>query len=523
MALVDENEKAQRGFPALRAQMRHQKPPAPAPAASPAVEPPRVAADPTQALIQSGATQFNARQVSAQRGTQASRDARQIGSPTDRPVGTRTLSTSDINPRTGLPLAGLGYKPGNSLQVITTERQPGPILIDPANPNFASLPKPPARNQPTVPGTPPPTPGAPQGTAAPRTLAAAPPDIGALPVSTAPSIADLRANPAPNTFVGRNGVRTIDASGNVQEKLNAGTLNTVPSTAFTAPGLGTLGVPGGDRPGASQRLAGYQSDVAGAQARNAATNARASEFNPSAIGDYRSKEGRAFAPILSAMQDIDSAAFRASMQANNPGARGRRGQEMLSSLLQTKAGLAQVPFAAASEQGKTRAQTAGALQVSQQQGQNALATEGARSQAQMNLAQFGAAAQPPTLFQSEQGYFQMDGGAAVPLLDASGKQIRPAVAAGGQLTPDALLKAYTEQAAAIQGGIGNAEEKQAATIELQKNPMFGPIFSAPQQGAVTPQQSAPGTLQQFIQSARAQGSKMGDAELTAYYNQEYGS
>lgn len=523
MAKTDEQDVNRRGFPALRAQLRPPVSSAPQIAVEqPTQAAPAKSADPTAGLIQTGARQLNQALV----GKQAVADARTAASPIDRPTGARTLSVADINPRTGLPIAGLGYQPGNSLQLVTTERQPGPILIDPANPNFASLPRPPALN-PAAPrnrgaAT---APAPASATTRPQVQQPSAADIANLPVATAapaPSLAELRANPAPNTFVGRNGVRTIDASGNVQQPLVAGTLNTVPSTAFTAPGIGAMGIPGGDRMGASNALSARQQEVTSAQARNAATNARANEFNASAIGDYRSKEGRAFAPIQSAMQDLDSAAFRASMQANNPGARGRRGQEMLSSLLQTKAGLAQAPFAAAAENGKATSQTAGAVQLSQQQGQNALAAANQQSQAQMQLEQFKQSVQPPTLFQSDQGYFQMDGGMAAPLIGPDGKQVKPAVqGVTTQLTPDALLRAYTEQAAAIQGGLSTPEEKSAATIQLQQNPMFAPLFGAPQQGAQKTQK--PGTVQQFIERARASGSKLDDAALTAYYNQEYGT
>ena len=69
-----------------------------------------------------------------------------------------------------------------------------------------------------------------------------------------------------------------------------------------------------------------------------------------------------------------------------------------------------------------------------------------------------------------QGVIREDG-SFTPITDANGAAVQLAPK-DRTLSPDALLKSYTEQVNAINSGIGTAEEKRAARAELDANPMF---------------------------------------------------
>lgn len=114
-----------------------------------------------------------------------------------------------------------------------------------------------------------------------------------------------------------------------------------------------------------------------------------------------------------------------------------------------------------------------------------------------------------------QGIVRSDG-SYTPITDASGAPVR--VNQRGQaLSPDALLKSYTDQANAISNGMGTAEEKRAARAELDANPMFAPILGSRKVNNMTPSRD------QFLEQARKANPGVGDAELIAYYEKTYGS
>lgn len=72
-----------------------------------------------------------------------------------------------------------------------------------------------------------------------------------------------------------------------------------------------------------------------------------------------------------------------------------------------------------------------------------------------------------------QGIVRSDG-SYTPITDASGAPVQ--INQRGQgLSPDALLKSYTDQVNTINNGMGTAEEKRAARAELDGNPMFASI------------------------------------------------
>lgn len=114
-----------------------------------------------------------------------------------------------------------------------------------------------------------------------------------------------------------------------------------------------------------------------------------------------------------------------------------------------------------------------------------------------------------------QGIVRADG-SYTPITDASGAPVQ--INQRGQaLSPDALLKSYTDQANAISNGMGTAEEKRAARAELDANPMFAPILGSRKVNNVTPSRD------QFLEQARKANPGVGDAELIAYYDKTYGS
>lgn len=108
------------------------------------------------------------------------------------------------------------------------------------------------------------------------------------------------------------------------------------------------------------------------------------------------------------------------------------------------------------------------------------------------------------------------GGTAAPVVDEAGKPIRtPAAAQPGQLTPQDLLKAYTQEREAIASSLGSPEEKAAALQALDANPLFRPLVGGGQGEAPD--------LDTFLNAARAANPGVSDDELTAYYTQTYGA
>lgn len=118
----------------------------------------------------------------------------------------------------------------------------------------------------------------------------------------------------------------------------------------------------------------------------------------------------------------------------------------------------------------------------------------------------------------------VEGATASTVTGADGKPF--AATARDGITAKDRFDAYQKRAEAIQTGVMTPEQKQAQLLLLQQSPEFASLFAAPGQspGQGTPSQPAapPQNAQQFITAARAQGSKMSDAELTAYFNNKYG-
>jgi len=126
----------------------------------------------------------------------------------------------------------------------------------------------------------------------------------------------------------------------------------------------------------------------------------------------------------------------------------------------------------------------------------------------------------PTLQADAQGnLLSIAGTAAAPVTGADGSQVRLArPQEPGQITPAALLESYSQQARAIAEGLGTPEEKAQQHAALRTDPIYASIFGQ-QQGAAP---GAPPSAGAFVKAMRERGSKMSDAQLTAYYNQNYG-
>lgn len=114
----------------------------------------------------------------------------------------------------------------------------------------------------------------------------------------------------------------------------------------------------------------------------------------------------------------------------------------------------------------------------------------------------------------------VQGATATPVTTADGTPF--AGQPGGDITAADRFKAYQERAAAIESALMTPEQKQAQRLALQQDPMFASLFAAGQQQPTAAATKPPASAAEFIQVMRAQGSKMSDAELTSYYNANYG-
>lgn len=119
----------------------------------------------------------------------------------------------------------------------------------------------------------------------------------------------------------------------------------------------------------------------------------------------------------------------------------------------------------------------------------------------------------------------VQGATATPVTDASGNAFTQGA---GDISAADRFKAYNERATAIQQAVTmTPEQKQQSLSALQSDPLFSPLFQqgaaagAAPQGQAAGAPKAPANAGEFIQAMRARGSKMSDAELTAYFNSNY--
>jgi hypothetical protein len=112
----------------------------------------------------------------------------------------------------------------------------------------------------------------------------------------------------------------------------------------------------------------------------------------------------------------------------------------------------------------------------------------------------------------------VEGAQATAVTGADGQPFN--AAANDGITAKDRFDAYQLRAKAIEAAPMTPEQKNAQMQALQQSPEFASLFAQP--GATGNQPaSAPKNAQDFIAAARAKGSKLSDAELTAYYTSKY--
>lgn len=114
----------------------------------------------------------------------------------------------------------------------------------------------------------------------------------------------------------------------------------------------------------------------------------------------------------------------------------------------------------------------------------------------------------------------VEGASARPVTGPDGKPFAGAARDG--ITAKDRFTAYQERAQAIEASIMTPEQKSAQLAALQQAPEFASLFAAPGGTPAQGQTTAPTNAADFVKAAKAAGSKLSDAELTAYYNQKYG-
>jgi hypothetical protein len=326
---------------------------------------------------------------------------------------------------------------------------------------------------------------------------------------------------APGTFTGANGVvRTIRADGSLtgQGSNQRGTAAGGSLQVMSGAPVGANGAPlvrSAPPPAAPATTGTADPQVAAAQARNLATNARASQVTARTFG----------APDVAELQRR----LQHNLRGKNT-ASARRGLIEANNLalgaIAGGAATAQQAAEGAIAHGN-QAQSAQALDA--QRGSNALAERNLTIEgnlaAQQQQADLQAGAPQP--FVDAQGNaFVRQGTALSPVTGPDGKQARAPMQAEGQITPAIAFKAMNDELAALNdplSGQMTAEERTAREQSIQAR--YAPFMGeqgTPQGGAAAPKPAAP-SIDQFLARAKAQGSKMTDAQLRAAYAEQFGS
>lgn len=178
-------------------------------------------------------------------------------------------------------------------------------------------------------------------------------------------------------------------------------------------------------------------------------------------------------------------------------------------------------------------QQAGALGA--QQGQQQMGLEQMRQQGEtgrndasiagnIDIAKIGKTASAAYQRGTDGTVNLVDGTSAKPVTGPNGDPFT--MPGAGEVTAADRFKAFNERSQAIDAMMVTPEAKQQAREALKSDPNFASLFQQPGAApAATPAQGGakPANAAAFIQGMRAKGSKMSDAELTAYFNQTYGA
>lgn len=242
---------------------------------------------------------------------------------------------------------------------------------------------------------------------------------------------------------------------------------------------------------------------------------------------YASRESReAQAKLLS---DLDSQRFRLEMIAQNPGRRGREALQQLGENARQQAAIVggAAGVAAGAEQSRAANDTRLAGIAMEQEGKradlaNALALEDKRQEGE-NARYAGRPVTPITAEDGTMGRVGEDG-VFTPITTADGEPVRgqQSIRTTGGLEAGDVLKAYTEQMAAIQGSLAKDDQKAAAMQQLDASPLgqrYGQLLNGG--GANAGAGAGKPTLDQWMASARQANPGVSDAELRAYYNSTY--
>lgn len=224
---------------------------------------------------------------------------------------------------------------------------------------------------------------------------------------------------------------------------------------------------------------------------------------------YNSREDRELRKA--ALSNLDSERFRLSMIAGNPGRRGRAATEALGENARAQAALVGEGERLSADAVQNRAANANRL-------------------AQTGMEQQGATLRTGMEQQGADQRQELDLANALGLEDMrqAGETERTRIAQrpearGTELSADAIAKTYSEQLAAIQGGLGTPEEKAAAMQELDAGPLGQRYQQLLAGGGSAASAGATPTWEQFEAKAKQANPGASVEELRAYYNQTYGS
>lgn len=275
-----------------------------------------------------------------------------------------------------------------------------------------------------------------------------------------------------NFFSGSNtGVRVLrpDGTPTAAQGQPQGAFNTVPSTAFTNPGLGTMGIAAGQKPGASVQVSRYQQEVANAQARNASTARRVLESQADPMSGM-DRFQRLDVQLAAQKEGKAGDAARNLLAGSTDAAAGSLGREQSTQeqIARDKA-----------QQADRRLANEGDLARQALADQNALARQ---TQADAAAATRTLSGRAPIALDDGTAALLNPDGTLSPITGADGEPAKLARAPQeGQVTPAIAFKARNEEIAALNdplNAVMTPEQRQAARREIDAR--YAPYLKAGQ-------------------------------------------